>query len=114
MSKPINVRPGEGTIFRLINKRPPTDRVKYPSVPTRSVSLQGFLGGAEINEVNAAINPMPHDENEDLQARFNSGCNRNDLPSCFGAAIVERNLGPIALSLSDEIKSWVRKRGEIL
>lgn len=67
-------------------------RVRYSSDPTRYASLQGFLGGAELNEVNRGPKKLPVDECRNLERVFNSGVNRTDIPSRYGPARVIHRL----------------------
>ena len=90
--------------------RPP----KYSSTPTRNTSLQFFMGGAEINE-HHEHNPDPTNQPENLEAKFNSGVNRTDVPRMWGHPSVDRYFGTSRkLSLAQDVKNWRRQKGEPL
>lgn len=105
---------GCGNAFRICGLSTSPKAGEYTSTKTRFASLQGFLGGAEINENQSPIEKMPHDENENLEAKFNSGANRTDIPRMWGHPDVIRKLGNKSLSLANEIRSWRRNGGEPL
>lgn len=105
---------GQGNVFRLALPRPPNDQGKYSSNKTRFVSLQGFMGGAEIEEEQPQPLRMPHDDNENLEAKFNSGVNRTDMPKMWGHPDVIRKLGNREMRLSNELRAWRRVGGEPL
>lgn len=88
--------------------------VKVSSLSTRSMSLQPFMGGAEINEVNPGLDRNPTDDTSNLEGKFNSGVNRTDLPSQWGYPNVKRKIGGTQMLLADEIRSWRRVRGNAL
>ena len=97
--------------FKLIGKRKP---IKYSSVKTRFATLQPFMGGAEGNETHDDIITVPGEQKENLEARFNSGVNRTDVPRMWGYPTVARRLANKRLDTSKEVKSWRRQKGEPL
>lgn len=105
---------GGGNSFRICGLSTSPKAGEYSSTKTRFASLQGFMGGAEINENNSPLEKMPHDENENLEAKFNSGANRTDVPRMWGHPDVIRKLGNKHLSLANEIRAWRRNGGEPL
>lgn len=104
----------KGNSFRICGLSKSPKAGEYTSTSTRFASLQGFTGGAEITEVQEMPAQMPHDESEDLEAKFNSGVNRSDIPRMWGHSDVIRKLGNKSLSLANEIRAWRRNGGEPL
>lgn len=88
--------------------------ISYDSNPTRHLSLDNLMGGAQFREINEACPLNPGEMKEDLEARFNSGVNRTDCPRMWGHPSVDRKLGPKRSFLSEEIASWRRQNGEPL
>jgi len=86
--------------------------LKYSSASTRSTTMQGFLGGAEIEEIQTGALKLPIDTPENLEVKHHSGVNRTDCPSCYGPAKVVRKLCNFTLDNGDAVKSWVRRNGE--
>lgn len=97
---------------RLFGKR--TKPIQYTSNRTRFMSLQSTMGGAELNDTRPTMLPQPYETAENLEQRFNSGANRTDMPRMWGYPNVVRHIGPIETSLSNEIRSWRRQKGEPL
>lgn len=96
---------------RLFGKR--TKPVKYSSARTRVSSLQGFLGGADFNEVHTRPKLNPGEIPENLEHKFNSGVNRTDNPVQYGPAnIPTRRIGKKKFALENDVAAWVRKKGE--
>lgn len=96
---------------RIIGRR--TKPIKYSSASTRSTSFQGFMGGAEFNEVHTRPKLQPGEIAEDLEYKFNSGVNRTDNPKQYGPAnIPTRKIGPARFPLENDVAAWLRKKGE--
>ena len=90
-----------------------TKPVKYSSAKTRINSLQGFLGGADFNEVHSRPQLHPGEVAENLEFKFNSGVNRTDNPMQYGPAnIPTRRIGKKKFALEIDVAAWVRKKGE--
>lgn len=103
-----------GNAFRICGLSKSPKAGEYTSASTRFASLQGFMGGAEITERQDKPMKMPHDESENLEAKFNSGSNRTDIPRMWGHPDVIRKLAGKSLSLANEIRAWRRNGGEPL
>ena len=95
-------------LFQIRNKP-----AKYSSVRTRFMNLDAFQAGAELNG-SFEVEKLPIDGREDLEAKFNSGVNRTDVPRMWGHPSVDRKLGDKTMSLANEIKGWRRSKGEPL
>lgn len=105
---------GCGTSFRICGLSTSPKAGMYSSTATRFASLQGFTGGAEIDEQQPMPQKMPHDESENLEAKFNSGVNRTDVPRMWGHPDVIRKLAGTTLDLGTEISAWRRNGGQPL
>lgn len=100
--------PSQG--FKLFGKT--KGGVKYTSKNTRGSSLQGFMGGAEFTEKNNGLEKLPIDNPENLEAKFNSGVNRTDMPSSWSYPSVDYKLADRRLGLAEAIQGWRRNKGE--
>lgn len=97
--------------MKLFDKAKP---VRYNSVPTRFVSLDPFMGGAQGKDMVSGFNPMPFEVSNNLEQKFNSGVNRTDMPSAWGYPNVTRKLARDKFLLANDIQAWRRNKGEPL
>lgn len=95
--------------FRIFG--PSAKPVQYASNATRFISMDVLLGGAEFQEHHDLPVTLPIDSHENLEARFNSGVNRTDIPRMWGYPAVDRKLGEKRFSLADELDGWRRING---
>lgn len=85
--------------------------VKYSSAKTRVTSLDRFLGGAQGDEVWSGLDLSGPKDACNLEDKFQSGVNRTDCPSAWGALAVDRRVANVKFSLLDEISGWLRVGG---
>lgn len=89
--------------------------VKYNQRSTNKVSLDLFAGDALGDQgYGGGADKDPFHSSEDLEAKFQSHVNRNDLVSRYGPRSVDRKLGKQRQSLADEVFAWMRNKGESL
>lgn len=89
--------------------------IKYSSVDTRYSSLHGFMGDAEVNEVNFAPSMMPGEVPNDWNAmNIKSGQNKTDLPSAWGMNPDKglQKIGSAVFTPENIIAGWRRNKGE--